>query len=116
MTTTEIPWSVLKLRKSMILTLDGDRTFAGTIRLWLQLNTLEIDTSGTRSGAQCVHALHNFADDALTPDCIYEMFNEQDMDLVLSQNHTQEHPRAFYNPQGILSDTLSKDMMDSSSS
>ncbi|EGU81895.1 hypothetical protein FOXB_07600 [Fusarium oxysporum f. sp. conglutinans Fo5176] len=66
--TTEIPWSVLvpELRKSMIRMMDGDKTFAGTIRLWLQLNTMEIDISGTRSEAKCVHDLRNFADDGLT--------------------------------------------------
>ncbi|KAH7226161.1 hypothetical protein BKA60DRAFT_615968 [Fusarium oxysporum] len=70
MTTTEIPWSVLvpELRKSMIRMMDGDRMFARTIRLWLQLNTMEIDTSGTRSRAECMHDLHNFADDVLTAD------------------------------------------------
>ncbi|SCO81656.1 uncharacterized protein FRV6_05869 [Fusarium oxysporum] len=62
--TTEIPWS--ELRKSMIRMMDGDRTFAGTIRLWLQLNTMETDISGTRSEAECVHDLRNFADDGLT--------------------------------------------------
>ncbi|KAI8413245.1 hypothetical protein FOFC_06520 [Fusarium oxysporum] len=62
--TTEIPWS--ELRKSMIRMMDGDKTFAGTIRLWLQLNTMEIDISGTRSEAKCVHDLRNFADDGLT--------------------------------------------------
>ncbi|KAM5516574.1 hypothetical protein FOXYSP1_03525 [Fusarium oxysporum f. sp. phaseoli] len=86
----------------MIRMMDGDRMFARTIRLWLQLNTMEIDTSGTRSRAESKIGDSNQYTRHKCISSIRQMLNKRDMDLILSQNdtHTREISAPFIPHRG----------------